>query len=284
LNRYNLSMRHFHTVIGRIVITLIALVCISPVTAADAETLLEGIPEEGQQRYDALQERAVGAQEESRYEDALFFYEHLQEMAPESGEIRYNRGTLHLEGGDFDRAILLFAEAEELGFNESVLYYNRGNAHFHQDEYGRAAEEYRKGLDRDPEDPDILNNLGLAELQLGNLEAAEEYLLRAGAADESFPEPFFHLASVYEMMDEDLLMAEDALTEALRRDETFVEGYYNRGVLRYTREEFRPAFEDFLTAHELAPDDLDILHNLGLSALAVANSGNSRDSTETDAQ
>ncbi len=273
-------MRHFLSVRGLFCFVISFLLSISAIAAQDAEKLLQGIPEEGQPRYDALQQRAVTAQQESRFVDALFLYEQLQELAEESGEIRYNRGTLYLELEEYERAIALFAQAAEFGFDESALYYNRGNAHFYRREYETAAEEYRKAHDRAPGDADVLNNLGLAELRSGNLEAAEESFLRAGATDDSFPEPFFHLALVYEKMgessidrEENLLMAEEALTEAIRRDDTFVEAYYNRAVLLYTRKEFRAALDDFLKAHQLNPADRDILHNLGLSALAVANDG-----------
>ncbi|MFA7567702.1 MAG: tetratricopeptide repeat protein [Alkalispirochaeta sp.] len=283
-------MGHF-----RSVITVISLVLLITTTVAAQSTSAQStsaqsgsdqststgvtIPTEGQERFDELQERAVDAQERGEYRDALFYYEQLQEMAPDSGEIAYNRGTLQLAMARYDQALVLFARAEELGFHESRLYYNRGNAYFHRGDLAPAGEEYRMALDIDPDDPASLNNLGIVEFRLGNYEAADEYLQRAGEADRKYGEPFLHLAAMYETMGEEgfientedaLDLAEDALGEAIARDPAFVEAWYNRGFLRYGRGKYRAAFSDFLEAHRLQPADPDILHNLGLSALAAA--------------
>ena len=65
------------------------------------------------------------------YTAAARLYEAMQELAPRSGEIFYNRGTIALEMNAFDRAVALFSRAEDNGFAEARLYYNRGNAYFH---------------------------------------------------------------------------------------------------------------------------------------------------------
>ncbi|MFP4151234.1 MAG: tetratricopeptide repeat protein [Alkalispirochaeta sp.] len=253
-------------------VLFVSIVILIPAQAAWAQTEedpFEGLPEEGQARFDALQERAVAARDAGDTETALVMYEEMQRLAPDSGEILYNRGTLHLEREEYDRAITLLSRAEEAGYQEAAVFYNRGNALFYRGQIEDAREEYRRARELSPEDPEILNNLGLAELRLEALDNAEERFLEAAERDESYPDPLFHLAEVYEsqgLPDE----AETALTEAIARSETFTEAFYNRGTLRYRRDDYAAAFDDFLEAHRLAPDDRDILYNLGVAAIATA--------------
>lgn len=247
--------------------------------------IIADLPEEGQGRYDALQEAAVAAQGNGDLDIALELYEMLQELAPDSGEIMYNRGTLYLARGEYDRAITLFTRGEDSGFEDYRVFYNRGNGFFAVGEYEGALRDYERAAELAPEDPEILNNLGLTEIQLEMFELAETHLLEAAGIDESYADPLFHLSGLYEGQG-NIESAIEALSSAIARNDLFVAAYYNRGALYYQQEAFRDAVNDYLAALRLEPNDPDILYNLGVSALAAATGRRpaiqteSRDGTE----
>lgn len=241
----------------------------APQEEVERVDLLAGVPESGQERYDALQERAVAAQESGDVSSALLFFEEMQKIAPDSGEIMYNRGTLYLAQGMVDRAVSLFSRAEDLGYGEAQLFYNRGNALFTAGDYQRAREDYQTALEIAPDDPEILNNLGVTESRLKMYDPAEEHLNRAAEIDPGYADPLFHLSIVYEATN-DVEQAILAVSEALDRNDLFLEAYFRRGILHYRGGEYQKAVEDFLSARELQPEDTDILYNLGVSAIAAA--------------
>lgn len=241
----------------------------SPDEGDALNSILSALPENGQGRYDALQEAAVEAQENGEVDTALRLYELLQELAPDSGEIMYNRGTLYLSRGEYDRAITLFSRAVDSGFEDHRVLYNRGNGFFAVGEYEGALRDYEAAAKLAPGDAENLNNLGLTEVQLEMYGLAESHFLQAAEIDETYADPLFHLSGVYERQG-DIDSAIDALSAAIERNDLFVAAYYNRGALYYQVEEYRTAVDDYLSALRLHPNDPDILYNLGVSALAAA--------------
>jgi len=238
-------------------------------TSRTAPDPFEGIPADGQARFDALQDRAVAARDAGDTRTALAAYEEMQRLAPDSGELLYNRGTLHLEREEYDRSVTLLSRAIETGYAEAEVFYNRGNALFHRGRLEDARNDYHRAREMTPEDPEILNNLGLTELRLGAYEDAEAHLAEAADRDQAYPDPLIHLADLYETRGL-FADAEAALDEAIRRSGTLTTAFSNRGALRYRQGNYAGAFDDFLTAHQLAPEDRDVLYNLGVTAIAAA--------------
>jgi len=69
------------------------------------------------------------------------------------------------ENGQFEQAAQLYALLVGEGFEDGVLYYNLGNAYFKQEDWGRAILNYRRAQQLLPRDPDIRDNLLLAQAQ-----------------------------------------------------------------------------------------------------------------------
>ena len=60
--------------------------------------------------------------------------------------------------------------------HDSVLYFNKGNVYLSMNNYDGAIKEYMNGYNIDPEDADMLNNLGLAFMRKGDRLNALKYL------------------------------------------------------------------------------------------------------------
>ncbi|MDH5542970.1 MAG: tetratricopeptide repeat protein [Nitrospinota bacterium] len=75
----------------------------------------------------------------------------------------YNKGNAAYRDGGYDTAVNLYTRiAEEAGVFDPSLYYNLANAHMKRGEIGKSILYYRRALEIDPRDADIIANLEYA--------------------------------------------------------------------------------------------------------------------------
>lgn len=84
-------------------------------------------------------------------------------MASGQDETLFNNATTAYKNGDYQKAIGLYQEILDNGEHSASVYYNLGNAYYKLNQIANSIYYYEKALLLDPNDPEILNNLGYAQ-------------------------------------------------------------------------------------------------------------------------
>jgi tetratricopeptide (TPR) repeat protein len=84
----------------------------------------------------------------------------------ESLKAAFNRGNAHYQSGDFAAAERSYRLLLDQGVDSGAAYYNLGNACFKQKKFGEAIYYWEKARRKLPGDPDIRENLQLANLMI----------------------------------------------------------------------------------------------------------------------
>jgi len=78
----------------------------------------------------------------------------------------FTEGNEHYQNGDYDQAEQSYRSLLQAGADSASLYYNLGNACFKQKRLGEAIYYWEKARKKRPADPDIRQNLELANLMI----------------------------------------------------------------------------------------------------------------------
>jgi tetratricopeptide (TPR) repeat protein len=202
------------------------------------------------------------------------------------------RGVRSLKAGNYDRAIEAFtaaiADAQGAGDvkAEAIALANRCYARDAAGQQGEAIADCTRSLELAPDDPEVLNNRGVAYLNDRKLDEAEADLdaaikLRpdyaqayanrgrlfadredyAGARadldkaielDGTLAQAYANRAFVHDSLGE-IEAAVDDYSKAIERSRD-PDTYFNRGMLYYRYARFDEAYEDFRVAADLDPD------------------------------
>lgn len=210
--------------------------------------------------------------ESGRGAEAMRHFVESSKADPNYLSPRINLGALALDRGDDAEAERLLREAAahpgarvEAHFNLALWGLRKGDL-----ELARTSLE--KALSLRPEDPDILNNLGVCHLlkKPGEFRKAEGYFTRATAARATFAQAWDNLGLSLQFLavqsgDDPRLLerAEQAFRKELelRPDAPF--GHYNLGTVLIARGRLGEAEEHFRRAIQLAPTHAEALTNLG---------------------
>lgn len=121
-----------------------------------------------------------------------------------------------------------------------------GEIYLQRGEPDMARQCLRHAFDHTPLDHDVLNNLGLAEYAIGNIDESMDFFRRAANVHRKWPIPVIHLAKAFEAKG-DLTQAADCYQHALRLDPTSVEAIYRFGLLRLIDGDFQNGWRDYET-------------------------------------
>lgn len=95
-------------------------------------------------------------------------------------EERFSDANSAYADEQFDQAVKLYTSILEEGFVSSELHFNLGNAYFRQNDLANAIFYYEKALQYNPADPDIKENLEIANTQtIDKIEAVPESNLKS---------------------------------------------------------------------------------------------------------
>ena len=119
-----------------------------------------------------------------------------------------------------------------------------------QGKLDEALDCYNKGIEADPTDAMIYNNLGLlyANHKNDNLKA-EDFYKKSISLKQNLPEPYNNLASLYKLNDR-YEEAIDCYNKAININPRFVHAFHNLGIIFTTMGKFEEAKKVFSKASQ----------------------------------
>jgi len=140
----------------------------------------------------------------------------------------------------------------------------RANALLKGELYAEAENMFLALAAERPDDPDVLQGLGVVAWQSGRLEQATDYLRRAAILAIN-PAVYLSTLGELERLRGDLGAAASCLSEALRLEPKLAAAHNNLGTLHLTQGKYVQAVTAFLNAIRLQPDMRLAHFNLGLA-------------------
>jgi len=238
-------------------------------------------------RYDqAYNNRGIAYSAEGEYTRAIADYNIALDIRPNDAVYYNNRGVAFAKRGMFEQSLRDLGKAISLDSRNPRFYRNRGIVFHQSGAYQRAMADYSQYLKRMPRDREVEKYRRLAASKRaivginasGRLAAPKKATVerdgpgRLPASDSGIAE---RDGSVGQVMSRKQI-ASPALKERPRRSGAAARDYYNRGVMRYQKGDFKRAQEDFSQALELEPGDILSLNNRGGSFLAMGDLSNAR--------
>lgn len=192
-----------------------------------------------------LANQAVDAFNNEDYKKALLSFEQILEINdipivkadnPDAIDTVYvfNAGLAAYNAKDYDKAIKYYKEAAEYGYNGARTYSLIAGSYEQKKDTLGALETLKEGFEKYPEDNGVLTSMIQIYLNLNKTEDAMKYLDMAIKQDPNNATYYFAQGTLFEKMDNE----EGAITayeNAIKRDDTFFNAYYNLGALYYNK-------------------------------------------------
>lgn len=216
----------------------------------------------------------------NEYEEAVLEFRLSLKLDPGNLEAANNLALALTKTGQLDEAIDLcenlikrFPFSPDLHSNYALALWQQASE-ARSAEWGRVIAEFRKALLYRPQDADVLNNLGMAFGQKGDMDSSEEQFRKALRLKPDFFKARTNLAVVLRRKQR----YEEALRElraSLRQAPEFVETHYQLGIVFLDMGNLESAVSEWQLAITLDPDYSkayyslsSALHRLGRQAEA----------------
>jgi len=175
--------------------------------------------------------------------------------APEDARMQHALAQTYQRKKAFELAEKHYIITLRLSENDPDVLNNLGALYLDQGRWEDAARAFRRAADNLLfERPELaLTGLGFAQFQSGRYAAAVESLKQAEEINRSYPPLYLHLGNTYFAL-ENLPLAEEAYSKALRLAPDYLEARYRYGLLLLRLEKRREARQVFLDLYRLAPD------------------------------
>lgn len=221
-------------------------------------------------------ERGLAAYQENQYRNALQQFRLAMEHDANEGEYPNNAGMSLLQLRRPDDAIPLFQKAIELNADRPLYRFNLGIALLETNQPRLAREQFLSVAETETENGEVWFRLGLANFSLQNYEEALQNFDRASSLVND-PE-ILNNAGMAAMENGQLEIAEDRFRKAVNMDNEHGRAHYNLGVLFHQkRRDFASAVEHYENAIEAAPGNPIPYFNLGI---VHTNLGNTSDAIQ----
>jgi tetratricopeptide (TPR) repeat protein len=167
----------------------------------DAIAALDELIKQAPDSADAFTLRGIARMRLGEFKFALPDFQTAAEIKP-SADLYFNLGNVYHVYGFFDRAISAYRMAQDLSAdrNDPEILNNMASAYIQLDRPSEALPLLEQVVRARPGDGEALTNMGVAHYKLGDLNAAERALLSAIAANANYAEAHYNLARVYETM------------------------------------------------------------------------------------
>ena len=214
---------------------------------------------------DAAIQRFVTAFQSGRLEEALQAAQRTVALRPQMGLGYLNLAQVQLERDDLEVAVQTMQRALEMGVETPTLRRQLALslAEMGNSEAGLAT--LQPLIAENGQDPDTLNALGLVLTEAGRYREARATLERVFAADPRNPDAHANLARLGIFVGQWAFVEQHARS-ALELNPTLSLTWNHLALALYNQLEHDQAFEAFERSLALAPDDYDVLFNLGLLA------------------
>jgi len=156
--------------------------------------------------------------------------------------------------GKYEEALTEYKKAIEKNPEEMINYYNLGVTFMALDRNDEAIEAFKETIEIDQKNFAALKFLGQLYAKKNESQEAENYFSQAAGLSEKDPELFYNLG-VIRMNAAQYPGAIEAFKKAIASDANYVDAYYQLGLLFVNQrqtEEAKAVFEKFL---EISPDD-----------------------------
>jgi len=174
---------------------------------------------------------------------------------PKEATYHNKMGIAYLNEGKVQLAFVEFQKAIKMEPNNKEIVYNLGLVYFQLEDYVNARQYFLKAVTLDPKFADAYNNLGATDMQLKQWNEAVEAFKKA-LTNPLYQTPqwaFYNLGmSYYRLGDYD--KAVDALKDAIRRDKSFPLPYYAMALAYNRLEKYGDAAEVMERAIEIDQD------------------------------
>ncbi len=208
---------------------------------------------------------------------AFHHFTRATELRPDLGETHNNLGTVYREKArmsdqrgdgvsarrEMDASIDHFAEACRLTPQVPTFHVNLANALTTAGRYVEAANKFKEVVDKDPSNPSMINNYGVALYKQGN--KREEAIAQFRRALEIAPD----LKDARESLAVALADESKELLDKEPNNPTLISNY---GIALYKQGKLKEAIDQLQRALELAPDLKDARENLALAMGEKPNS------------
>src|SRR4030042_481545 len=121
--------------------------------------------------------------DKGEYDKAVDFLTRAQTYDRNNPDIYKNLSLAYRHKKDFDKALERAEKSASLREDDTDAKILMGNIYFETGKYDEAGADSRGVLDKTPDNPRVLYNMGSALMQTGDEFAAVEYFKKAGAAD-----------------------------------------------------------------------------------------------------
>ncbi len=157
----------------------------------------------------------------------------------------------------------LYEKALELDPNNADILNNLGVLHQIDNDLQKAKECYEKALTLNPSHADALNNLGALYKAKNDLQKAEECYEKTLELNPSHADALSNLGAIYKARG-DLQKAEVYYTKAIGLDPNHLDALSNLGVIHQLNNDLQKAQECHLRVLEIDPEYADAYNNLGV--------------------
>ena len=217
------------------------------------------------------------------YQRAVADYTQVIQLNPDDAPAYNNRGIAHFNLGSYQKAIADCTQAIRLDSNQTHAYYFRGLAYTRLDDTGKAIEALRQALKLYQQQQNLkgcqlaigelaslYNNLGIAEFDAGNYQAAlinydQAVLLKPNTAVLYFNRGNAH----YRLEDYQGAIAD--YNQALRLDPNFSSAYLERGAAYWMLGNFQAMIADNNRVLQIDPSSGQAYYNRGRAQSELGN-------------
>lgn len=147
--------------------------------------------------------------------------------------------------------------------------YHKGFAYYKKKEFENAVDCYNRYLEIDPNNAEIIANLGSMYGELGRLDECIELLVKSLKIEPNNATTYFNLGNNYNLKD-DYYMAMHYYLEALKIQPDYPEAYNNMGAIAFTKDgDSKKGIEYLEKALELTSEDNTLRGILYLSLTKI---------------
>jgi tetratricopeptide (TPR) repeat protein len=156
----------------------------------------------------------------------------LKEQAKMIGEIKqfFDAGRAALEQNNFTVAIEQFKKALEKAPEEPTVLANLADAYFKNNQLQESLDIYQKAIGLKPSDAALLTNLGVVLGKMGKTAESKEAFQKAATLDPANAAQNFYNVGAIMVNNGQAKDAAEAFRQAIKADVNYAEAYYQLGI------------------------------------------------------